>query len=220
MPLDRDQPTHDHERGALGRRSRRLAWLDPVVHDLERPGSEPLRLLEVAREPARDRDVDIGQARNRPVGSRERARRAELVEAVLGADAHRHPRQPRRCEAVEVGVHEVGVDDRRVLLADCAQDPTERQRTRRVADAHALERDAHLLHPAGELPGSRLVLVEQKEPDIPAALSEPRQQREQVVLRSRDALHLPDVQHAHAHSGSTDPPEATATTRSAHPSTP
>src|SRR5205085_11564654 len=73
MPLDRDQTADAEQARRLSQeRARRPVLRDPVVHDVERLLGESLRLLQVAREPARDRDVLVRERRDRAVGVPER----------------------------------------------------------------------------------------------------------------------------------------------------
>ena len=72
VALDRDQAADaEQPRHAPVVRRRLAVGLDPVVDDLEARAVEALGLLEVPREPARDRDVDVREARDRPVAERE-----------------------------------------------------------------------------------------------------------------------------------------------------
>ena len=67
------RPTQS-SRGASPLVTARLAvGLDAVVDDLEARAVEALDLLEVAREPARDRDVHVREARDRAVAERKAA---------------------------------------------------------------------------------------------------------------------------------------------------
>jgi len=56
------------------------------MDDLEGGGVEPLVLREVPGESGGDRDVDVGEPGDRPVGRRERPSVAERVEPVLRRD--------------------------------------------------------------------------------------------------------------------------------------
>ena len=60
----------------------------------------------------------------------------------------------------------------------------------------------------GELERTGLVLVQLQEADVPVALSEPRQQREQVRLRPRDARDLREVEDRRSHRVSSRMPFA------------
>src|SRR5205814_4949686 len=114
VALDRDQPADAQQpRHATRIRTRLAVRLDAVVDDLEARAVEPLDLLEIAGEAPRDRDVGVGEARDRAVAEREAAVLAELVEAVLRRDADRHTRERTGQLAVDVGVDEVRVEDRR-----------------------------------------------------------------------------------------------------------
>src|SRR5207253_6581297 len=84
MALDRDQAADAEEaRDVVFVRLRLAVGVDPVVDDLEALVVEPLDVLEIAREPARDGDVHVREARECAVGETEVRRLAELVEAVL-----------------------------------------------------------------------------------------------------------------------------------------
>ena len=83
VALDRDQAA-DAEQARRRRRTARLGARRRSRSGRSRSRLvEPLRLGEVAREPARDRDVRVGERGDRAVGERERPGLAELVEAVL-----------------------------------------------------------------------------------------------------------------------------------------
>ena len=64
------------------------------------------------------------------------------------------------------------------------------------AERDRVERHAARLERAREVPGARLVLVQHQHPDVPAALAQPRQQREQVRLGAGDAGDLLEVENA------------------------
>ena len=114
VALDRDQPADaEQPRHVAGVRRGLAVRVDAVVDDLERLVVEALDVLEVAREPARDRDVHVREARERAVGEPEVRRLAELVEAVLRREAQRHARDGAGEQPVRVGVHEMRVQDRR-----------------------------------------------------------------------------------------------------------
>ena len=84
---------------------------DSVVDDLEVLLFEALGLGEVLREPLRDRDMDVRERADRAVGEAEPAPLAKLVEAVLRGEPQRHTRHGAGELPVDVGVHEVGVED-------------------------------------------------------------------------------------------------------------
>ena len=118
VSLDRDQPADAEEPRHRRPRTGRLAVRrDPVVDDLEARLVEALGIREVAREAPRDRDVDVREAGDGAVAERERAALAELVEAVLRREAHRHARERAGHLAVRVGVDEVRVQDPRTVAA-------------------------------------------------------------------------------------------------------
>src|SRR5205814_9120395 len=82
LALDRDQPADAEQARRLpGVRRRFAAGRDPVVNDLEAALVEAFRVREVPGEAARDRDVDVREARDRAVAESERPPLAELVEA-------------------------------------------------------------------------------------------------------------------------------------------
>ena len=111
-----------------GDRGARLAvGVDAVVDDLEALVVEALHILEIPREAARDRYVHVREARERPVGETEIRRLAELVEPVLRREAQRHARDRAGEKPVRIGVHEVGVQDRRTLAHQIADDLHERE---------------------------------------------------------------------------------------------
>jgi hypothetical protein len=81
-------------------------------------------------------------------------------------------------------VHEVRVQDLRPLVGQVAEEPDERVRIDVARDRHGVERHAAVAQGAREVPGARLVLVQHQEAHVPAALAQPRQQREEVRLRA------------------------------------
>ncbi len=209
VALDRDQAADDREPRPAGERRRLRPRLDAVVDDLEARRVEALALGEVARQPGRDRDVDVGERGDGAIGGGERLPVAERVEAVLRRDEHGYAGEAAGGQAVEVGVDEVGVEDRRPLATRPAQDPRERARVRRPREADALDGDAVRLEPCCEVLGSGLALVEHHGGDLPAALAQRGQEQQEMVLCARDPCDLDDVEDAGAH-------RASATTRSAH----
>ena len=96
------------------------------MDDLEPAFVEALRVGQVTGEAPRDGDVDVREARDRSVGEREAASLAKLVETVLRAEAERHPRERARELAVDVRVHEVGVQERRPVAQEVAGQVQER----------------------------------------------------------------------------------------------
>ncbi len=170
MPLDRDQPADDRKPRRTRRRRRRRSRLDAVVDDLEGRRIEPLAVREVPREPARDGDVHVGKARNRPVGEGEQTSLAERVEPVLRADQHGDAREPGCDETVEVGMDEVRMDDVGSLAPEDPGQAHERPRAADAPDAHAVDGDAVRDEPRGELLGTRLALVEHHAADVEAVL--------------------------------------------------
>ena len=99
--------------------------------------------------------------------------------------------------AVGVGVDEVRVQDRRPVRArGSATSCTNATGSTSARSRDRVERHAARLERAGEVPGARLVLVQHQHADVPAALAQPRQQREQVRLGAGDAgdlLQMEDV---------------------------
>ena len=173
---------------------------DPVVDDLEALLVEALRLGEVLREPFRDRDVHVGERAHGAVGEAEEAPFAELVEAVLRGEPQRHPRHRPGELPVDVRMDEVRVQDLRPLAPEVGDDLAERERVDVGTQPDLVERHASRLELAGELPGTRLVLVQHQEPDVPAALAEIGQELEEVRLRPGDAGDLLGVQDDVAHA--------------------
>src|SRR5205823_1987040 len=101
VPLDRDQPADAEEpRLVAGVGRRFLAGGDSVVDDLEGVRGEALALGEIVGEAARDRDPDLGEARDRAISEAKEAVVAELVESVLGREAQRHTREHAGGKAV------------------------------------------------------------------------------------------------------------------------
>jgi hypothetical protein len=177
VALDRDQPADAEEtRHVPGVPARLAVRLDSVVHDLKAGTVEAFDLFEVARKPARDRDVRVGEARDRAVAEGEAAVLAELVEAVLRRDADRDSRQRPRQLPVDVGMDEVCVQDRRPHAPEVARDAEERDRIDVCGKRDRVERDSARAHLPREVPRARLVLVEHEKTDVPAALLQLRQQ--------------------------------------------
>ena len=191
MALDGDEAADAEETrlGSLVRR-RRPVRRDPVVDDLEVLLLEALRVGEVLREPLRDRDVDVRERSDRPVGEPEPAALAELVEAVLRRQAQRYASQRARELAIGVRVDQMRVQDARAHASEVRSHLAEGDRVDVGAEADVVERDAARAERVGELPRSRLVLVQHEEADVPAALAEIRQELKQVRLRARDARDL------------------------------
>ena len=196
QPADAEEPRRRHGRGRLA-----VARRDPVVDDLEALLVEALRVGQVPREPARDRDLDVREARDGAVAEREAPALTELVEAVLGREPHRHPGHRAGDLAVGVGVDEVRVEDRRPRAGEVAGDLRERHRVDVGGEADRVDRHPARLELPGEVPGARLVLVQHQQPDVPAAVAQVGQQREQVRLRAGDPghlLHVEDERRLHA----------------------
>ncbi len=187
MSLDRDEPADAEKAGSpAGVRGRGAVGLDPVVDDLEVLLLEPLRLGEVLREALRDRDVHVGERRDRAVGDAEPAALAELVEPVLRRKPERDPRQRPGELAVDVGVDEVRVQDSRANAAEIRRNLAEGDGIDVGPQPHAVEWDASRPQRVGELPGAGLVLVEHEEAHVPAALAQVGEELQEVRLRARD----------------------------------
>src|SRR5581483_6170662 len=202
VALDRDQAA-DAQQARPGRGRRRLrAGGDPVVDDLERARVEALPLGEVLGEPARDRDLDVGEAGDGAVAEREQPAVAELVEAVLRREPHRNAREHGSREAVGVAVDEVGVDDSRPQRSEPPGHARERRRVEVEVERELVDRDAARAQLAREPGRTGLPLVEH------------------VHLRPGDARHLLDVEDGrHRRAASTtasaqEPTEWDAATRS------
>ena len=195
VPLDRDQAPDAKEPEPLAVIRRRLRpGLDPVVDDLERLLVEAFDVGEVAREPPRDRDVHRRELADGAVGHGEPLALAELVEAVLRRDADGDAGRRAGGQAVDVGMDEVRVQDRGPRAREVAGEAAERDRVDVAPDRERVERHAALPKRAGEVPRTRLMLVEHQEADVPAALAQRRQERQQRGLRAGDARHLGHVE--------------------------
>ena len=79
-------------------------------------------------------------------------------------------------------------------LREVAAEAHEGERVDVLAERDRVQRHTLLGQCPGELPRARLVLVQHQEADVPAALDERRQQREQVCLRAGDAGDLGQVE--------------------------
>ena len=137
------RPDAEEPRHAALVRPRRAVRRDPVVDDLEARLVEALGVGQVARQAARDRDVDVREARHRAVAEREGAALAELVEAVLRREPDRHARERPGHLPVRVGVDEVRVQDPRPEAREVADEPEERDRVdvrRRAGSRRAARR--------------------------------------------------------------------------------
>ena len=143
--------------------------------------------------------MHVREAGDGPVGEREAASLPELVEAVLRAEAERDPRERARHLPVDVGVHEVRVQERRPVADEVARQAQEGDRVDVGPERNRVERHAAPLELARELPGAGLVLVEHEHPDVPAAVAQAREEREQVRLRAGDPGHLLHVEDQVAH---------------------
>ena len=195
MALDRDQSADaEKPRGRFGIRRCLPVRCDPVVDDLEVLLLEALGLGEVLRETLRDRDVHMRERADGAVGEAEPAPLAELVEAVLRGEPQRHPRQRAGELPVDVGVHEVRVEDARARAREVGGDLAERDRIDVGAEADVVERDAARAQRVGELPRAGLVLVEHEEPHVPAARAQIGQELQEVRLRAGDARDLLGVE--------------------------
>ncbi len=128
------RPTQSRRGADAGRGRLVVARRDPVVDDLEALLVEALGVGEVPREPARDRDLNVGQARDGAVAEREAAALAELVEAVLGREPHRHRGERAGDLPVGVGVDEVGVEDRSAARGRGSRRPSRTRAGRRRAE--------------------------------------------------------------------------------------
>ena len=164
------------------------------MDDLEVLLLEALGLGEVLRETLRDRDVHVCERADRAVGEAEPAPLAELVEAVLRGEPQRNARHGAGELPVDVGVHEVRVQDLRTRAREVRGDLTERDGIDVGTQADVVERDTACAQRVGELPRAGLVLVEHEEPHVPAALAEIRQELQEVRLRAGDARDLLGVE--------------------------
>ena len=135
---------------------------------------------------------------------------AEGVEAVLRAREHGHAGEPAGGEPVEVGVDEMGVEQRRLRRAD-GDEPAERARVDRRAAAASRRQGRRRARGARRTPRRRA------RPRAGAgngrhsrARAAPGAGAEQMVLRARDPRDLRDVQ-----DGRSSLTRATSSTRSA-----
>ena len=192
------RPTHSKPGHVTRVRPRLAVRLDPVVHDLEARAVEALDLLEVACEPARDGDVRVRETGNRAIAECEAAVLPELVEAVLRRNADRDAGQRTGELAVNVGVHEVRVQDPGSRACEITRNAEEGDRVDVGGERDRVERDAAGAQLAREVPRARLVLVQHQEAHVPAALLQLREEGEQMRLRARDACDLLQMDDLHA----------------------
>src|SRR6476620_11599628 len=136
----------------------------------------------------------VREGRDRPVAERKARVLSELVEAVLRRHTHRNSRQRAGELSIYVGVHEMRVQDLRPLAREVRAEPQEGNRidVRRKRDR--VQWDAAIRELARKVPRTWLVLVQHQEPDIPTALLEAREEREQMRLRPGDACHFLQMQ--------------------------
>ena len=174
------RPTHT-------RRGSAPEYADAVVNDLEVPHVEPLGLREVLREPVGDRDVDVRERADGSVREAEPPSLAKLVEAVLRREPKRDAHHGAGELTVDVGVHEVRVEDAGTRARKVGGDLAECDRVDVRSQPDVIERDALRAKRLGEFPRARLVLVKHEEAHVPATLVQVGQQLEQVRLRPRDA---------------------------------
>ena len=163
-PLDRDQPPDGDEPRLGGRRRRLRRRLDAVVHDRERGAVEALGRGEVVGEAGGDRDLRVREPRRGAVGARDEPVRAELVEAVLRRDAHRHARERAGGQPEHVGVDEVGVQDRPAAAAS-SRAGTVGSRSKRIR------------HASVGTPAARIALDELGAPGSPSCSTTHRARR-------------------------------------------
>ncbi len=172
-PLDRNQPAdRDEPRG--GRCGRRLrSGFDAVVDNGEGVRGKTFGLDEVPREPVRDRDLRMGEARRGAVGGSDEGTRAELIEPVLRADSHRNTRERACWETKHVRVHEMCVENRRPLQGE----PSRNGWVEVEAHSPKLRRHGPRAHRFGELIGAGLALMQHEHARVPPAVAEQRQHR-------------------------------------------
>jgi hypothetical protein len=96
--------------------------------------------------------------------------------------------------SVDVGVHEVRVQDQRPRAREVRSHSSEGKRVDVGAQADHVYRHAAAAQCVREIVRSGLVLVQLEQAHVPAALPQARQQREQVRLRAGDAGDLRQVQ--------------------------
>ncbi len=164
------------------------------MHDPEVLDGEALSLREVVREALRDRDVDVRERSDRAIRDPEPPALPKLVETVLRREPERNARRRSRELPVDVGVNEVRVQDPRASPCEIRSDLAEGDRVDVGPQSHIVDRYALRAQCLGEVPRSRLVLVEHEEPDVPAPLSQVGQQLEQMGLGAGDPGDLLRVQ--------------------------
>ncbi len=201
MSLDGDESA-DTDEARLGARIRRGRTLgvDAVVDDLEVPHVEAFGLREVLREPLGNRNVDVRERADGSVREAEPPSLAKLVEAVLRGEPKGDACDGPRELAVDVGVHEVRVEDAGTRAPETRGDLPERDRVDVCSQPDVVERHAPRAQGLGELPRAWLVLVKHQEAHVPAALTQVGEQLEQVRLRAGDPgdlLHVEDEPVSH-----------------------
>jgi hypothetical protein len=98
--------------------------------------------------------------------------------------AHGHAREGGGRERVKVRVHEMRVDDRRLLAREASEKPRRGERVH--IRVQTLVRDGHVERVA-ERPRALLASVQHDHPDVPSALAQRRQDGEEMRLGARDA---------------------------------
>ena len=138
----------------------------------------------------RDRDQPPRSAREGPVDVPERPEQVAIV--VVARRDERHAEDARRDRAVDVRVHEMGVQQIRLLRPHGPHDVARHPRAEVRAAADVRRGHAELVEPRVELrrrPGH----VEAEEARVDARRPQRGQQREEVVLGAADAAELVDV---------------------------
>ena len=154
--------------------------------------------------------MGVRECRDRTVSERKTGVLAKFVEAVLRRHAQGNARQRSGELPVDVGVHEMCVEDRRPSAREVSGETQERERIDIRGQGNGVERNPPTGQLSRKVPGTRLVLMQHQEADVPAPLLQSREQRQQVRFRARDPGHLLQVQHgaALAHRAAARTPSA------------
>jgi hypothetical protein len=212
-PADREENTRavgKEHHGVFAPRGRRR--VEAVVDDLDLRRGEADAFHVELRERVRDRDHAVDAPRERPLDVAKRAE-PERVVVVLRRDE----RAARSERAVDVGVHEVRMDD--VRSQPPQRPPQGHQESRVEIAGHA---QANGRHP--ELPVERLgvpvQVVEADERDRDSTVGERREQRQEMPLGAPDPAHPMDVNDlqrgAKRSQSRSAPPAASTAMRKSH----
>ncbi len=137
--------------------------------------------------------MQVGESGDKAVGKGEAPVLAELVEAVLRADARGDAGEGSGQLAVDVCMDEVRVQQRRAPAREVPRQPEEGERIHVGSQANGVQGHVLLAQCTGELEGAGLPLVQHQHPGVPAARSQSRQQGEEIGLGARDPRDLLEV---------------------------